>query len=401
MKSKNAGIKILTAGIVLSLTILACSIPGSSTPALETQTPVVEIHATEAPTTAAPTVVSPTSLPASPVISAPSLVRIHMFDPLNGWGLTDTNLVRTLDGGLTWVDITPPGVTSLGYSASTYFLDPLTGWMLIPGADFSTGTLVYTTDGGSNWTSTAVPFGGGQFDFINVTSGFILVDRGAGAGSEAVDVYSTSDGGASWTTVYVMQPGAGENVNTLPFGGQKSGFAFLDSSHAWVGGNIPMDGYIYLYHSLDGGRTWAKQDPLLPAGFETAMTEAMTPRFFSAVDGILPVRLLAGESAFDFYVTHDSGATWTSTLPVNSNGQYSIVSPEGIIVWDGGPVLLASYDGGLSWNPVPTNVNVTDTLSMFQFVDPLTGWLLTGDAANHHSLYKTVDGGATWNVLIP
>ena len=41
------------------------------------------------------------------------------------------------------------------------------------------------------------------------------------------------------------------------------------------------------------------------------------------------------------------------------------------------------------------------TLVSFQFVDPTTGWAVTSDASSHYTLYKTTDGGATWNVLIP
>ena len=36
-----------------------------------------------------------------------------------------------------------------------------------------------------------------------------------------------------------------------------------------------------------------------------------------------------------------------------------------------------------------------------QFVNATTGWALTSDANSHRMLYKTVDGGATWTVLIP
>jgi photosystem II stability/assembly factor-like uncharacterized protein len=36
-----------------------------------------------------------------------------------------------------------------------------------------------------------------------------------------------------------------------------------------------------------------------------------------------------------------------------------------------------------------------------QFVNNNTGWVLTGDAADHHSLYVTHDGGTTWAPLIP
>jgi len=397
MNKINANLKGLLSILVVAWMVVACS-PVTPTPV---QVPATEIPSVQPTATALP-VASPTmDLSKLPVIANPSLLGFDMLDFKNGWGYTDTNLVRTEDGGVTWVDITPSGLSSLGYSASVYFLDPLSGWVVTAAQDFVNGTLYYTTDGGFNWTSLSVPFSGGQIDFINASTGFILVGRGAAAGSSAVDVYSTSDGGKSWTAVYVMQAGAGDNVNTLPFGGQKSGFAFLDSSNGWVGGSIPMDGFIYLYATSNGGHTWAKQTVNPPAGFETAMTEVGTPKFFSGTDGYLPVRLMKDSSTFDFFTTHDGGVTWSSTKPIAGDGKYSIVSKEDIIVWDGGQYLHVSHDAGLSWNSILTNVNVVDTLMKFDFVDALTGWMLTGDATNHYIFYKTVDGGATWTVLIP
>jgi hypothetical protein len=47
----------------------------------------------------------------APLIEGPSLVSIHMLDTLNGWGVTETEIVRTNDGGITWYNVTPPGVT--------------------------------------------------------------------------------------------------------------------------------------------------------------------------------------------------------------------------------------------------------------------------------------------------
>lgn len=187
-------LKFLSVMVILMLAVLACSLPG-----IPTAVPVTETPATEAPTsiplvspTADPVVSAP--LPDLPVISNPALTQIHMLDLINGWGTTETSLVRTVDGGLTWYNMTPPGVSSLGYSASVFFLDALTGWVVTGGADFYNGTLALTTDGGSSWTSAAVPFAGGEIQFINPITGFILVGRGAAAGSSAVDIYSSTDG---------------------------------------------------------------------------------------------------------------------------------------------------------------------------------------------------------------
>ena len=63
--------------------------------------------------------------------------------------------------------------------------------------------------------------------------------------------------------------------------------------------------------------------------------------------------------------------------------------------------MLVSHDSGGTWNTINTDLNVKDTLSTFEFVNASTGWALTSDISGHHSLYKTTDGGATWNVLIP
>lgn len=391
MKTSNAIIRGLVGILIINLAVAACS-PVAPTPVSPTAT---QLLPTQLP------VSSSTYAPVLPSVPAPSLVGFDMLDVMNGWGVTDTSLVRTLDGGVNWENMTPPGISSLGYAASVYFFDPLNGWVVTAAPDYVNGTLYHTTDGGVNWTSLPVPFSGGQMDFVDVSTGFILVGRGAAAGSSAVDVYSTTDGGASWSPVYIMQPGADDTVNTLPFGGQKSGFAFLDGTHGWVGGSIPMDGVIYLYSSSDGGHIWAKQSVNLPAGYETSMTEVGSPRFFNEKDGFLPVRIMKDAFSFDFYVTHDGGVTWSATTPVVGSGKYSIISPEDIISWDGGQYLHVSHDAGLSWNNIATNLDVTNTLMEFVFVDALNGWMLTGDANNQHTFYRTVDGGATWNSLIP
>lgn len=390
-------LKISTGLVILVLVMAACAPTPTAIPttlATSTETPIVLPSATSDATLAAP-------LPNLPIVSAPALIRLDMQDSLHGWGLTDTSLVRTLDGGITWYDLTPTGLTGLGQMNSIDFLDPEHGWLIIPSADYQTGTLYRTTDGGLTWNSSAQPFGGGIFDFVDAITGFILVGRGAAAGSQAVDLYATQDGGVTWSAAYVMQPAAGPSANTLPFGGQKSGLAFSDSLHGWVGGNIPMEGNIYLYATQDGGHTWAQQPVPLPAGHTNDMTEVFPPRFFSVTQAVMPVRLLGNSSAYDFYVSQDGGANWSATTPVQEGGQFSMPTPQDFFVWDGGSNLSVSHDGGTSWSTITPNVNVADTLMEFVFVDASNGWMLTGDAANHHSLYRTSDGGTTWNALIP
>jgi len=118
MRVNSVTLKILSAMVVIILASLACSLPGIPASAPATDIPATEALTSEPLASPTPDSVLSASVPDLPVISNPALIQINMLDLMNGWGTTETNLVRTVDGGLTWYDMTPPGVSSLGYSAS-------------------------------------------------------------------------------------------------------------------------------------------------------------------------------------------------------------------------------------------------------------------------------------------
>ena len=171
--------------------------------------------------------------------------------------------------------------------------------------------MAFTGDGGLNWERLQFRLIMVKSNFIDPNIGFILVGRGVAAGSSAVDIYSTVDGGRNWIAVYQMQPGVGDEINSLPFSGQKSGLGVLDAMNIWVSGNIPMESFVYLYVSHDGGYTWAKQELLLPEAYGSSMTEVMPPQFFENGYGILPIRLYGTNTAYAFYLSDDGGLSWS------------------------------------------------------------------------------------------
>ncbi len=347
------------------------------------------------------TQIPPTETPrALPVVPSPAITFIDMLDEMNGWAIGEAYVLRTMDGGATWLNATPAGLTNVGFSATSFFMNAATAWLVLPSANYTTGTLYQTADGGLTWNSSPVPFSGGSLQFLDAQSGWMLASLGAGAGSEAVAVFQSTAVGASWKKVYVNDPTLPGSSDSLPLSGQKSGMTFLDATRGWVTGNVPMDGYVYLFKTQDGGHNWAHQEVSLPDGFETAMTSADAPRFYTSTDGIFRLGLYAAVPSTVFYLTQDGGATWTPTFPVNMAGRYAIANLRDIWVWDGGAGMLVSHDSGMTWSLVSTNINVTDTLMQIDFVDATTGWALTGDVNSRYSLYKTTDGGATWTALI-
>ena len=331
----------------------------------------------------------------------PTLTTLSMVDPENGWGLTQGQVVRTTDGGGRWLNVSPEGGFGEGAYLSGYFLDASTAWVLPSSpASTDTGRLYRSQDGGRTWQDSEVPFAGGQLQFLDTRAGWALVGRGAAAGSSAVDIYRTADGGVSWERVYSIDPQKAAEPGQLPFAGQKTGLAFRDNLHGWVGGEEPMDGYVWLFATQDGGSTWQHQDLALPPGYEQSMTSVDPPRFFSPQAGILPVRLFTQVSARVFYESRDGGATWVAGKPVDNAGLYDCVSMQDCWVWDG-VRMDVTQDGGETWKTVNPNLNLSQVIAQLDFVSPTDGWVTSQDANGKGALYRTMDGGATWSSLVP
>ncbi len=377
-------------GILLS----ACSIPTAGpTPTASLATTAVSTLAQPAPTRPAATAVPSPTLPVVPDVA---LRSFEMVDAQNGWAASETMVLRTVDGGVTWRNATPRDAPAdLGAAFQVKAISPLAAWMLLPdAAETKKGTLFRTADGGQTWQASAVPFGGGWIQFQDDKKYAVLMaDRGVAAGSQAVDLYQTGDGGATWGLVYHVDP---ENPadQGIPFGGDKSGVTFLDSAHGWVTGFMPMDGATYLYATQDGGKTWKQVQLSLPAGWQQAQIETKPPVFFGGKEGVLPLQASTNVGQIVFYVTHNGGDAWQPMTPLKANGMVSIATASDIIVWNGG-TLHYSPDAGQTWQDRTPNVDLSQSLIAMQFVDRQTGWVLSQDASGTR-FYRTSDGGLTW-----
>ncbi len=396
---------------LLALWIISCA-PPTTTESIQTeesaQVPLASPTAEEAAASPeALTTSASTSLPAvnsAPLIDSPSLINIEMIDERYGWGITEEEIVRTDDGGVTWYDVTPPNITETGYSVFPYFLNENAAWIQIAdNNNYPFGGFLYRTqDGGLTWQMFETPFSAGDLEFIDENNGWILADLGVGAGSMAVSVFQTTNGGATWERVYTNDPNLEGASDTLPLSGIKVLLAPLDMQTAWIGGVVYSPNTLYLFRTDDGGKTWqAIENIPLPQTAQEIQVGVEKIQFISRTQGALALRLSSNKQETLIFSTNDGGETWQAfSQPIPEAGLLDIISAAEIVFYSADQFYITE-DAGASFNVVNSEISFGDTVADISFANTNMGWLITTSATNQRTLYRTEDGGATWNVLIP
>ncbi len=336
---------------------------------------------------------------------AGSLISLHMIDLTTGWALSEHEILRTTDGGLQWKNVTPQNIR-LTRESIAEFLTASLAWVATPQANGTTAQVLRTTDGGQTWQQSTIQATFlKQITFIDSQHGWILSGWGPQGGpAEAVSVFRTSDGGKTWSNVASALPASTDipPPGHLPYGGRKSGIHFLNMSTGWITGTAVVTDLALLYMSHDGGSTWYQQSISLPQRVPSAQLSFISPTFFSATEGVLPIifsDLITGRGiASVIYTTNDGGATWKSTMPLPAAlGTIDFVDIQH--GWaTGGMVLYSTSDGGQHWTKLSPSANFKQVTGL-SFVSSTTGWAIGGQSNASSFLLKTTDGGKTWTPI--
>ncbi|MDR3602918.1 MAG: hypothetical protein P4L49_20980 [Desulfosporosinus sp.] len=336
-----------------------------------------------------------------------SLTFVRMVDAKIGWASTKESILRTVDGGENWTDVTPQRQS--GLSVSSLFCRDGQNAVLALTQESSPQIIVcWTTDSGRNWgkseinTSSNIPAGEKpvKLSFSDAEHGWLLAGYGVAMGSEFDELFQTTDGGTTWKSIASSSPDP-QSANGLPFAGIKTGFVFSDRQNGWLTGYSHGDG-IWLYTTADGGVSWTPQNLAVPFGYhaEGGSANSNQPWFFQAQTGLLPVEL-RGQTppALVFYLTQNDGKSWQATTPVRSSQepfrgfQTNIVDARHAFVSDGYE-LFYSADGMRSFTSVKPNIDFTN-LSQLDFISEQIGWgIIDG------RLWKTTDGGYVWTQMV-
>jgi photosystem II stability/assembly factor-like uncharacterized protein len=114
------------------------------------------------------------------------------------------------------------------------------------------------------------------------------------------------------------------------------------------------------------------------------------------------MRITADESKMAFYVSNDSGNTWSLTPTFLPNGgSVDFLSATDAVVYNG-EQFYVTRDAAQTWNTISPEIVFGDTFASMDFVNTSSGWVLTMDPTTQHStLYRTTDGGSSWFPVIP
>ena len=221
-----------------------------------------------------------------------------------------------------------------------------------------------SSDSGRTWQRVVTPSNvGSRFQFVSERVGWM-------SGSS---VARTTDGGATWTDLYLTPSGE---------------IWFLNEQRGWAFSYGPLQ------VSDDGGQTWrSTETPGAPTPVAQQCT-ASAVRFFDSSDGVV----VSPRADAALLITRDGGRSCTPATPPLPLSGITIAVVGDRTVWvlnhDGG--IAKSEDRGSSWqvlNPAPA-LPAGRSWRALQLLDADNAWI----AADGGHMAVTRDGGRTWQM---
>jgi photosystem II stability/assembly factor-like uncharacterized protein len=272
-------------------------------------------------------------------------------------------------------------------------------------------------DGGATWSKGGSLTGlallnepPGSLDFVDRKDGWYSITGLAAAGSSAIFIYRTSDGGADWSEVDASDFSSPTRPAKIPTGCDKNPASFINATTGWVTAQC-NGGPAFFYVTHDSGVSWSNQALRIPKSIYGTQTDA--PQFASSSDGFMLANAGAPGANSLLYVTTDGGRTWNSraTPAANPPASYFLGAENGWIA--GSPnsalapesALWVTGSAGRTWASVTPNLSLQG-LSL-EFLTPQLGWAFAPFATPFtqssppSELLQTTDGGRTWAVLNP
>ena len=261
-----------------------------------------------------------------------TLRAVSAYDQQNVWAVGGDDagtIVRTTDGGQTWIKLTSAAPRAL---TAVQFVSETEGWV---GGE--AGLIWHTTDGGFSWEIQSSPTGSNMtgIEMINNQTGWFTTRGGS--------ILHTIDGGQNW----IRQDAVPRTAGML-------GISAVNPLEVWAAGNAGQ-----IVHSTNAGSDWFYQD-------------SGSGEDFNAIQFVDALHGYAGGN--NFRRTTNGGINWLRSddgaPPKGVQGMAFLDVNYGWMVGDNGMILVThdglqhwqTYDGpGAEWRGI-------------SFADPIHGW---------------------------
>ncbi|MCB2204132.1 choice-of-anchor D domain-containing protein [bacterium] len=312
------------------------------------------------------------------------LTSTYVYDLISDgarvYGVDNTRLWYTDDGGNTWTERTLTGSPAGGYC-----IEKIGGRLLV---GHIAGGVTVSLDDGVTWSESS--------DGLRATNINAVLKSGQNLYASVQDagLRRSTDNGATWTVLPVQRNGSvlSERNGTLFYGTSNGLYSSTDDGDSWqlINGtgyafrsmfNAPSVMYAgasngSVLASTDDGVSWTKRGEI---GVATDIG--------SIVDN--GTVLMAGTSNEGIFVSTDDGATWEQ----RNNGLGANPSSQDLIYTDGAwysartPGLYRSTDDGLNWQVIPNAIRQSNSYS----ITAVQGGIVAGTYDGGVYFYDTDD----------
>ncbi len=310
--------------------------------------------------------------------NSPSTIYVAYTSFSEADNAATSHLLRSDDGGLTWMDLNEAGAPRMGSTSSGPWLDTTTTPSTIYMYD-DTGDVWRSTDRGTTWTRLSFAEGQQAFSLANIRS----PQPRPAAAQEAVDAFLASSG----DDMHLTDSDTGVVVS-------------IDAGDILVDPVRPSTFYVAspdgVYRSTDGGRSWRKA--ITGLGLVDRAVNSVL------VDPNSPSTLYATTNAGIFRST-DGGTEWELILEgggIQGFGNSVLLAPSipTRLYARTSAGLFRSDDGGTNWNQLNDPPGYSDGLIQLVWVvadQPDTVFAIAEEVYyGPFYLYRSIDAGDTW-----
>lgn len=227
-------------------------------------------------------------------------------------------------------------------------------------------TVLISDDMGKTWSSANIDLNGAVaswkcIGFTTMNDGWLVVCSFSGMGQEMHYVYTTSDGGKTWTPVL-------GNIDDV-YSRMLSGAGFINNKVGFLCFRYETDFQPAICVTRDGGLTWSKLFIDLPEKYSGDNKTPFSP-VFDGTNIILPVLLSdrhgdGGDVGMVYLISQDEGQTWQceTSMPANAdvtggNGTTGNNAEEAHIGANSGPQITDSVDA--KWKEKYNDIDINN-----------------------------------------